>query len=565
MGLSENKQGQLFIDNYTIHDFLLGDDRVGQVKRRKFLHKKLPIHFIIKHKNQGKIESHKWFFKGFWEYMNPVYAQIIDWGSIAMWNSISYIVMHMEAFPQVGGAGGEIECILLEKKPDGKAISFVESVLLRAQYVEYKVSHYLDKATESLFGFISVLPGAFSTFRWKWINGSPLDAFLIGAKDEFADVEAIVPCSTANKYLAEDRIMWLEIIAKQNKEYLIHYVPGAKCLTDPPLSLTDLIKQRRRWFNGTMFASFHVLGSMWRVWKRKKTSMCRNVFFMILYFYMIVQQLISFVLVGAFYAAFSIFVRAAFDSDECLSVYKPANVLENLYLIFLVGWLMLSTTVDVNWAETGFRVCWLFMGLFTMLMVVSTIMYAAKNSIETIALVVIVIWIASYALPLMLNISRLKLTDFVKGVIYSLFLSPTYVNIFTIFAISNIHDVSWGSRPATMDASVKAAQSKKDELYKNFRANFLIFWIVWNHITGFVITYLSRNGEAEVILWLAMFLTGVLFFKLLFSIWHMFITLYHMWLTSSYIRNRASSVYDHVDIAVQQMSKSFGFRYSTLP
>ena len=75
--------------------------------------------------------------------------------------------MHMEAFPQVGGAGGEIECILLEKKPDGKAISFVESVLLRAQYVEYKVSHYLDKATESLFGFISVLPGAFSTFRWK--------------------------------------------------------------------------------------------------------------------------------------------------------------------------------------------------------------------------------------------------------------------------------------------------------------------------------------------------------------------------------------------------------------
>lgn len=118
------------------------------------------------------------------------------------------------------------------------------------------------------------------------------------------------------------------------------------------------------------------------------------------------------------------------------------------------------------------------MGLFTMLMVVSTIMYAAKNSIETIALVVIVIWIASYALPLMLNISRLKLTDFVKGVIYSLFLSPTYVNIFTIFAISNIHDVSWGSRPATMDASVKAAQSKKDELYKNFRANFLIFWIV---------------------------------------------------------------------------------------
>lgn len=61
-------------------------------------------------------------------------------------------------------------------------------MLLRAQYVEYKISHYLDKALESLFGFVSVLPGAFSTFRWDAIKGDPLTEFLLGAKDEFADV-----------------------------------------------------------------------------------------------------------------------------------------------------------------------------------------------------------------------------------------------------------------------------------------------------------------------------------------------------------------------------------------
>lgn len=54
-----------------------------------------------------------------------------------------------------------------EKKEDGSSVSFVEGAIVRAQYVEYKVSHYLDKATESLFGFVSVLPGAFSTFRWN--------------------------------------------------------------------------------------------------------------------------------------------------------------------------------------------------------------------------------------------------------------------------------------------------------------------------------------------------------------------------------------------------------------
>jgi len=55
------------------------------------------------------------------------------------------------------------------------------------------MSHYLDKATESLFGFVSVLPGAFSTFRWQCINGVPLDTFLRGAKDEFETRTKIVP------------------------------------------------------------------------------------------------------------------------------------------------------------------------------------------------------------------------------------------------------------------------------------------------------------------------------------------------------------------------------------
>ena len=40
-------------------------------------------------------------------------------------------------------------------------------VLVLAQYVEYKSSHYIEKTFETLFGFISVLPGAFSTLRYK--------------------------------------------------------------------------------------------------------------------------------------------------------------------------------------------------------------------------------------------------------------------------------------------------------------------------------------------------------------------------------------------------------------
>jgi len=146
--------------------------------------------------------------------MNPKFAQIIDCGSIPLFNSISHIIKHMERYQNIGGASGEIEVMIPDKDPEsGQGYTLFQGILLRAQYVEYKISHYLDKARESFFGFVSVLPGAFSTFRWECIKGKPLKKFLKGAKDEFGDVEGIMGCSSANKYLAEDRIMCLEIIA----------------------------------------------------------------------------------------------------------------------------------------------------------------------------------------------------------------------------------------------------------------------------------------------------------------------------------------------------------------
>ena len=253
-------------------------------------------------------------------YMKPKYIQIIDCGSIPLWKSISSIIWHMEAIPEVGGAWGEIEVMLPDKKEDDSAISLIENILLRSQYVEYKLSHYMDKAAESLFGFVSVLPGAFSTFRWECIEGQPVNEFLKGSRDDFRDASKIMSCNNANKYLAEDRIMWLEIIAKKGKEYVIHYVPDAKCLTDPPLSLTGLLKQRRRWFNGSLFASLHVLLNMWRIWRRGKWSFWRNLFYMVLYAFMIIQMALFFLLVGSFYGSFSIFLRAVLSSDDWLNI-----------------------------------------------------------------------------------------------------------------------------------------------------------------------------------------------------------------------------------------------------
>mmetsp|Transcript_14062 Transcript_14062/g.16295 ORF Transcript_14062/g.16295 Transcript_14062/m.16295 type:complete len:165 (+) Transcript_14062:753-1247(+) len=162
------------------------------------------IHFCVKHYNNMKIESHMFFFRGFCQMMNPTFCQIIDCGSIVLQNSVSKIVMYMETYKNVGGACGHIEA-LIPDKIDGKDLGFFESVVGLFQYLEYKIGNYLDKSMEAVFGYISVLPGAYSTFRWEALKGDPIKAFLKGSRG--SEEEKNFSCFEANQYLAEDRIM----------------------------------------------------------------------------------------------------------------------------------------------------------------------------------------------------------------------------------------------------------------------------------------------------------------------------------------------------------------------
>ena len=500
---------------------MLGDDAPGRVKFKKFCHIPMPIHFVIKHRNQGKIESHKWFFKGFCEYMQPEFAQIIDCGSIALWNSISRIVKFLDRHKAIGAATGEIEVILPEKNIEtGQEFSFSESILLKSQYVEYKTATYFDKAMESLFNFVSVLPGAFSTFRWKCINGHPLDEFLKGSKDEFGTEGSQMSCSTANRYLAEDRIMCLEILACEGN-WTISYVPGAKCLTDPPLTLKGLMKQRRRWYNGSLFATYYVLNNLRRVICRKGCckALCRNILFFILYIYMLISTFLAYILVGAFYATFSMFVRSVFKDDDGVAL-EVANVLENIYLTFVFLIIMLSTAVKLDWAEFGFWIASVLMGSLSIVMVVSSILFSINGELKLLVALFLASYILLIFLPIILNLNRIKICAFLKGSVYAIYLAPTYINILTIYAISNIHDVSWGSRPDTngkkVDARFAKAEKQREINYKNYRSNFLIIWMIANIIVANSITYASRNEHTWILIGIAVFLTGIIGFKIIF-------------------------------------------------
>jgi len=82
------------------------------------------------------------------------------------------------------------------------------------------MSNILDKPLESVFGYISVLPGAFSAYRFKALqNGpdgkGPLHSYFKGETMHGGNSDAGL--FERNMYLAEDRILCFEIVTKKHE------------------------------------------------------------------------------------------------------------------------------------------------------------------------------------------------------------------------------------------------------------------------------------------------------------------------------------------------------------
>lgn len=85
------------------------------------------------------------------------------------------------------------------------------------------MSNILDKPLESVLGYITVLPGAFSAYRYKALRGRPLASYFNGEiMHGGADI------FSANMYLAEDRILCFELVTKRNEAWILKYVKRAR-------------------------------------------------------------------------------------------------------------------------------------------------------------------------------------------------------------------------------------------------------------------------------------------------------------------------------------------------
>jgi chitin synthase len=185
--------------------------------------------FCLKENNQKKLNSHRWFFNAFGRALNPNVCILLDVGTKPGGNSLYHLWKAFDNDSNVAGAAGEI------KAGKGKGWLGLLNPLVASQNFEYKMSNILDKPLESVFGYITVLPGALSAYRYHALQNDetghgPLSQYFKGETLHGHDADVF----TANMYLAEDRILCWELVAKRNERWVLKYVKSATGETDVP-------------------------------------------------------------------------------------------------------------------------------------------------------------------------------------------------------------------------------------------------------------------------------------------------------------------------------------------
>ncbi|KIJ46535.1 glycosyltransferase family 2 protein [Sphaerobolus stellatus SS14] len=272
------------------------------------------IIFCLKEQNKKKLNSHRWFFNAFGPLIKPNVCILLDVGTKPTGTSIYELWKCFDKHAHVGGACGEI-CVDTGR---GCGLLFT-SPLAASQNFEYKMSNILDKPLESVFGYISVLPGAFSAYRYKaLLNGpdgkGPLASYFRGETLHSAEAHG-AGLFERNMYLAEDRILCFEIVTKKREGWVLRYVKSAKASTDVPTSVPELISQRRRWLNGSLFAAVHATIFFFRIWTSGQ-NFFRKIILQIEFIYNAVQLFFTWTSLANFYLAFFFLVSSATNGND---------------------------------------------------------------------------------------------------------------------------------------------------------------------------------------------------------------------------------------------------------
>ncbi|KIJ18824.1 chitin synthase [Paxillus involutus ATCC 200175] len=411
------------------------------------------IIFCMKEKNQKKINSHRWFFNAFAPMLQPNVCVLLDVGTRPGNNSIYRLWKTFDVNSNVGGACGEIAAY------KGKNWKYLLNPLVAAQNFEYKLSNILDKPTESMFGYISVLPGAFSAYRYIALQNDkdgqgPLASYFKGEVLHGRDTDIF----TSNMYLAEDRILCFELIAKANSNWVLKYVKGAIGETDVPESLPEFISQRRRWLNGSFFAAVYAIAHVGQI-MRSGHSPWRKVTLFMETVYNCINMVFSWFGIGNFYLFFVVLSSSLEDKSFGLSNIQYFNAIVQYFLAsIIIACFLMSMGNKPKAAHRKYKLASIFLAVLMVYLIIASVLCGIAAASQSGGGVVLLSVVVTYGVYVLSSLLAFDPWHLVTSFVQYLLLTPTYVCILSIYAYSNLDDISWGTKQdAVPDADLGAA------------------------------------------------------------------------------------------------------------
>ena len=432
---------------------------------------------IVKTRNRQKHDSH-WFSicpNGFIEsYPSARYVFFTDCGTLYDEECFYYMLREFDNNKDVGAVTGR-QRVMNAKQQDGAGEGLVSEFLRHVQRSDFELSFACSVGAFALAGCLPVLPGPFGLYKREII--------LTGAAEfyhSFLSMDSLnIGVIEANIQIAEDRVLSISPFFSQkwksdDKQELINYpnmqttvAPEATFYYESESNLMSLVKQRRRWINGTIATYLWLLikkpGLIWSfnisIWRR------------LLIYFLVFTQAYQFLFVFLSPSIFIMLFRTALHYSNWRTGLASDYwwyIIVGLYVVFSFA---CSYGYATDWQfYVGFMVgaaieiisiAGISRSIVTQVLLNQTEFYKQighiDNGIPPANYIGHFYWtdfipfgllFLSCAVPLIaaLVASPRSFVYIVRsGLMFVLFL-PTLVAIFGIYSICNFSDFSWGNR-----------------------------------------------------------------------------------------------------------------------
>lgn len=386
---------------------------------------------------------------------------LLDCGTVPTPPSLFHIWKEFHFHPHVAGCCGEIFVRL-----DWKLLL---NPLIACQHFEYKISQLLDKRFESACGYISVLPGAFSAFRYEALTPDVLSKYFQGELEQDH-----LNLYRANMFLAEDRILCHELFTMKGEKWRLRYVQKAMAETDVPNTVAAFILQRRRWINGTFFSNLHSVSNFYQIFRTRHAATSKIVF-LLQTVYNGLMLVLNWFNVATTYLFFYLLTLGYHNNsiDPVFSNELMVIFLNQLYLFSLLACLVASLGNKPNQSGYLYRVLFIVFCLLSAIMFyLSTVrlydelsannggfdfasFFYQASSFRDLFLSAFLIVIVFTLISLLYLDPWHMITSWLP---YSILILCS-TNILFVYAFSNISDISWGNRPEEKKPGVRTSVS----------------------------------------------------------------------------------------------------------